>query len=675
MARKNKSNRHIDERLAEALKNPRSKRGVSPKSINNARIIREKNLRMDTASMSSTSRRYKTKPKVKKLPTHIKSPVIKPLSLSPQHEMKLLMETPSHTPGNCYIDPNVPSWFDKKDEVDVSVIVPLYKSREVIKEQIAGWRLDSGINVEIIYVDDNCPNKSREEVALSWQNRVKEVSHIGVGKIIVKTKNSGFGHSCNLGASFAKGKYLIFLNSDTTVTSNWIKPIVELLKDKDIGIVGNLQIKDGGTWHGTIDGAGSEWLWQGMAFVHIGRHCYNGQNIPKPFKLEDAPKDILQVSEREMVTGCCFGIRKEVFDAIGGFDLNYRVGYWEDADICLTVKEAGYKVYFTPESKIFHKLGHSNSSLHPFHDFNRSYFMNKWVASNRIDPLIKSSRATLPPVTEILIKRNGANGDVLLASAIAPALKKKYPNSKITFATQCPDVLKANSYIDKVASLIDTNLERKYSLYYNLDLAYENRPTMGILQAYAMQVGVPLKDCAFNFTTEAYPDNLPSRYVVIHAGQTAWVGRNWGVDKFNQLACQIQKLKIPVVCVGTRGDGSIACDLDLRAKTNLHQLGDVINRSELFIGIDSLPFHISQALNKKAVCFFGSILPQTRVINSNVIPVMASNLDCLGCHHRQLMPCTVTAHCKEGNLTCEKNVNVDDMLRAVCQQLGKFVYG
>ena len=219
---------------------------------------------------------------------------------------------------------HTPDWFRTTQPVDVSVIVPLYKSESVILDLIRTWPLQNKYSTEIIFVDDRCPKKSMDAVLAAWTKRKNELK-APVGKIIHNTTNKGYGLSCNAGAAAASGKYLIFLNADTFVTPGWIEPMIELFSDPKVGIVGNMHIKDGGGHAGTIDSAGSEWKWNNMSFVHIGRHTYRKQGIHHPYKIETAPRDLLEVSEREMVTGCCFAMPAGLFNYIGGFNPNYRI--------------------------------------------------------------------------------------------------------------------------------------------------------------------------------------------------------------------------------------------------------------------------------------------------------------------------------------------------------------
>ena len=572
-----------------------------------------------------------------------------------------LWDAPTVSSRNAVEYPT-PSWYYMNREVDVSVIVPVYKSSEVLVDLIGSWTFDhDGLTTELIFVDDNSPTNDKDVIIREWGRKRRELAdnNTGVGRIYHNSENQGFGMTCNTGAENAKGKYLIFLNADTRVTHNWIKPMVRMLRKDDVGIVGNLQIKDGGSFDGTIDGAGSQWTWEYQTFDHIGRHIYNHKRITRPFTLNNCPRDILEPAEREMVTGCCFAIRADLFKSIGGLNPNYRIGYWEDSELCMTIKEKGYKVMFQPNSKIYHKLGHTSSGGHKHDKTNRDYFFNKWVHSGRIDKIVEDKREFVPEVKSILLKRQAAHGDVLVAAAVAPALKKKYPNCKIFFNTDCKEVLDGNPWIDKIVEDSDVS-ERLFRVYYNLDMAYEYRPFTNILEAYADLVGVPVADCQ-SFLLNSPIGGLPDNYAVIHAGKTSWVGRDWSSYKFDIISKNFTSRGIPVVCVGRGGDHKITCDLDLRNKTTINQLAYVINKCRIFVGIDSFPMHVAQTFGKPGVCFFGSIDPLSRIYNPNMTGVKSSSLECLGCHHRKPAPSVVTDSCETGTLDCVNFVSVKNM--------------
>jgi GT2 family glycosyltransferase/ADP-heptose:LPS heptosyltransferase len=579
---------------------------------------------------------------------------------APFKNPKLLLDTPV-VASQLYIPYRVPSWFEYKDKADVSIIIPMFRSQEAIKNLIASWQFEyDGTRVEIIYVDDCCPQNSKDAVISKWLERKSDL-RAPVGKIIYSPENQGFGVSCNIGAMNSTGDYLVFLNADTLTTPGWLRPIIRLLRKEEVGIVGNMQLKNIGG-KDIIDSAGSEWDWSGSSFLHIGRDVYNGARI-MPFALDNCPKEIFETQEREMVTGACIGIRKQLFDEIGGFNPNYRIAYWEDSEICMTVKEMGYKIMYQPNSRIYHSGQHSKSGGHRFHEHNRSYFMNKWVNSGRIDKLVKSKRSVPAEVKSIVIRRQAAHGDVLMAAAVVPALKKMYPDCKVMFSTICPEVVSANPYIDKIVTDGEIS-ERSFHLYYNLDMAYEYRPNTNILESYADVVGVSVDDCKL-FLNTSFVNDLPENYIVIHAGNTNWAGRNWSPVKFDIVAKQLQKSGHKVVCVGSNHDNRIACDMDLRGKTGVPELAYVIKNSKLFVGIDSFPMHVAQTFDVPGVCFFGAIKPETRIVSKNMFAITANGLKCLGCHHRQPTPCMATSNCETQFLDCINQVSVPQMMEKI----------
>tara|TARA_Y100000034_G_scaffold134066_1_gene201499 strand:+ start:5421 stop:7409 length:1989 start_codon:yes stop_codon:yes gene_type:complete len=557
-----------------------------------------------------------------------------------------------------------PPWFNSKGDAVVSVIVPLYKSAAKIEEQISSWDLnDYGIPTEVIYVSDACPQSSHLKVVQAWTKRKGELKG-PVGKIVVNRLNGGYGRACNVGAEHASGKYLIFLNADTVMTPEWIPPIVKRFEaDEEIGIVGNMHLK---VINGvlTIDSAGSEWIWARGTFEHIGRHSFNGSPIPKPIPLDKAPKMITTAGEREMVTGACFGIKSDVFKEINGFELGFRIGYWEDSDICLRTRDKGYKIYYEPDSRIYHSVGHSGAGGHPYMAYNRWLFYNRWVDNGRIDDYV-TPRKRKPLVRSIYLRRTSAHGDAMVAASVAAALKKRHPEAKITFETACYASVHQNPYIDRILPvtysqqpLSINELKKSYQLVYDLNYAYENYPKRHMLESYAVAAGVKAEDCKLHVFTENHRFKLPKKYVVMFPGKTAWVGRNWQEVKFNEIAKRIKSMGFPVVSVGSRDHQIRSADVDLRGRTSVYQLARIIKDSQAYIGIDSFPMWMAQAFEKPGVVFFGSINPEHRLLLDNMKSVQL-DLPCIGCHHEKPLPCIGTNSCHVGGVPCEKEMSVD----------------
>jgi len=317
----------------------------------------------------------------------------KPLILLPTKKNHSYVKSDRLNPTGVVVE--TPDWFRAGEPAtfDVSIIIPMFRSAQEICNQIESWdgvALD-GLSKEIIYVDDCCPDDSAAWVIRSWEkfrnrwNGMRSVcgNYNGyIGKIIKNGGNYGFSASCNMGASQARGKYLIFLHADTIVSSNWMYPIIDALKsNQDAGIVGNLQLME----DGSIDSAGREWFWDNLCFEDIGKDVFEGKRLETKMCLEQL---LPGVEVRDSVSGCCLAISKELFDKVGGFDMNYRISYWEDADLCMKVKEQGYKIYFQPQSAIYHKGYHTEANLHPYMSDNANLFASKWIENGKMNDLV-----------------------------------------------------------------------------------------------------------------------------------------------------------------------------------------------------------------------------------------------------------------------------------------------
>ncbi len=151
--------------------------------------------------------------------------------------------------------------------------------------------------------------------------------------------NLGFAKACNQGARLARGRYLLFLNNGTEARPGWLDAMVETLEsDPSIAVVGSkLLYPDGTIQHGGVV------IRRGRPFPITPDHLHRG----RPASESDQPLDL------NAVTAACLLIRREVFEAIGGFDEGYINGY-EDVDLCFKVKEQGWRIVYTPKSVLVH---------------------------------------------------------------------------------------------------------------------------------------------------------------------------------------------------------------------------------------------------------------------------------------------------------------------------------
>ena len=148
-----------------------------------------------------------------------------------------------------------------------------------------------------------------------------------------------FSRMNNLGAKAAKGETLVFLNDDIEpIEPSWLERLVAQVERPDVGIAGaQLLYPSGSLQHGGVvigigDGCG-----------HIGRGEYRSRFWP----WIELTRDVAAV------TGACLAIPASVFCGLGGFADEFPVNY-NDIDLCLRARAAGYRVIYDAEAKLRH---------------------------------------------------------------------------------------------------------------------------------------------------------------------------------------------------------------------------------------------------------------------------------------------------------------------------------
>ncbi len=111
----------------------------------------------------------------------------------------------------------------------VSIVIPVYNQFDYTYKCIRAIKKHSGeVPYEIIIADD-CSSDA-----------TKEMEQIISGiRVIHNEKNLRFLLNCNNAAKYARGEYILFLNNDTQVQQGWVQPLIDLMADEKVGMVGS----------------------------------------------------------------------------------------------------------------------------------------------------------------------------------------------------------------------------------------------------------------------------------------------------------------------------------------------------------------------------------------------------------------------------------------------------
>ena len=218
----------------------------------------------------------------------------------------------------------------------VSIIIPNMDHVSVLSQCIHSIeKLSTYRNFEILIVENN----SKKESTFSYYDKVcREHSNIRLLKW-----EQGFNYSKinNFAIQSAKGEYIIFLNNDIKIiTPDWIQEMLMFTQRKDVGATGiMLYYPDNSIQHaGVILGIGG---------IAGHSHKYFRRN-------EGGYMSRLSIAQNlTAVTAACMMVKASVFREVGGFDEDLAVAF-NDVDLCMKIRQAGYLIVFTPYAEAYH---------------------------------------------------------------------------------------------------------------------------------------------------------------------------------------------------------------------------------------------------------------------------------------------------------------------------------
>jgi GT2 family glycosyltransferase/tetratricopeptide (TPR) repeat protein len=210
-----------------------------------------------------------------------------------------------------------------------SIIIPVFNKLELTRQCLTTLASITTMPEYEVIVVDNASSDGTAEFLTELGGDVQVISN---------PENYGFAVACNQGANAARGEFLLFLNNDTIPTDGWLNALVdEVERHPDVAVVGSKLLYE----DGTIQHAG----------VAFSRIVFTPYHIYRKF-----PADSPMVNRRrefQCVTGACMLVRRDVFEQAGRFDEGFKNGF-EDVDLCLKIRERGWRIVYRPDSVVYH---------------------------------------------------------------------------------------------------------------------------------------------------------------------------------------------------------------------------------------------------------------------------------------------------------------------------------
>lgn len=246
---------------------------------------------------------------------------------------------------------------------DYSVAVIAHNSIDWLLSCLEQLCASVGPRCALVVVD----NASHDRSVNAVQHRFPDLP------VIQNSMNLGFTGGANVAIRAAATDVVVILNPDIEVGSSTLVNLVGALETtRRTAIVGcKLLYPDGNT------------------IQHAGGVISYPQALPNHHGYgEDDRGQYDEVREVDYVTGAAFAVRKSVLEAIGYFDEGFYPAYFEEADLCLRARQAGYKVLYVPDAVAIHHesvtTGKNTATYYRFFHRNRIRFVLKHYSDEQL---------------------------------------------------------------------------------------------------------------------------------------------------------------------------------------------------------------------------------------------------------------------------------------------------
>lgn len=229
---------------------------------------------------------------------------------------------------------------------ELTIIILNYNTRQLTLDCLASLaKVKNEISFEIILSDNGSTDGSVEAIAKGYP----EV------RIVENNANLGFAKGNNAARKFARGKDILFLNTDTIVYKGVLAKTVQYLKDHpEVGaLTCKLVLADGSLDKDARRAFPTPWVSLTHLVLHLDK-LFPKSKLFARYWYGYAPTDTIQ--EVDVIQGAYFLAPKKLLDEVGWFNEVYFLD-GEDIDLCWKIRKKGFKIVYYPKVFILHLKG------------------------------------------------------------------------------------------------------------------------------------------------------------------------------------------------------------------------------------------------------------------------------------------------------------------------------
>jgi len=227
----------------------------------------------------------------------------------------------------------------------ITIVIPLHNEVHYTRLCLESLQKHGAGGARLLLID-NASSDGTSEFLESWP---------GI-EVLSNRENLGCAGAWNQGIRESSSEWLLFLNNDVIVAPGWLEGLLDFALQHDLDLV-SPAIREGEYNYDIVQYAG------------------------------DFVKKMGCASRMGTAHGVCFMVHRRVFEALGGFDENFRIGQFEDADFFRRAARGGFRLGITGRSFLHHFGSVTQNAIKkrqdigPYEAQNRSYYRKKWKLS------------------------------------------------------------------------------------------------------------------------------------------------------------------------------------------------------------------------------------------------------------------------------------------------------
>lgn len=226
----------------------------------------------------------------------------------------------------------------------LSIIIVNWNTRHLLAQCLDSIYSHPPICPFDVWVVDNASDDGSVDMLRECFPQVKRIEN---------QRNNGFAVANNQAIHHSKGRYVLLLNSDTEVKSMALQGLIDFMDTHPrVGAAGARLLNPDGSLQTSCYPAPTVWR-EFLRLFHL-----NFLNLKSHYRMDRWDKD--QPRRVEVIQGACLLLRKSALDQVGLLDEDFFM-YSEDVDLCMRLANAGWHLYWVPQSEAVHYGGQSSS--------------------------------------------------------------------------------------------------------------------------------------------------------------------------------------------------------------------------------------------------------------------------------------------------------------------------